>query len=239
MKDLNFYYKILKCYFEIPEIKKNTNNNTNILILLAAGTSTRFGQECSKQLYIYNEKELIRYSIETFMEYMDKIIIVTNSLCYDNMVNIANNISNKISVVVNDINCRLTSIECGLNYIKNGNIEPDNIIIHDSARPFISKEYVEQITRNTRFYSQYCLKLTNGLMTKTCDVVDRDNYMELCTPISIKYRLCLLIFDNFMSKNKYTYEFIDILKVYNIPMDFYYGKYHLLKKITYIEDVIY
>jgi choline kinase len=63
----------------------------NICVLLAAGTSSRFINNKSKQLYLLNDIPIIKYSIDVFINSVDKIIIITNSNCYDEIVDIVNN----------------------------------------------------------------------------------------------------------------------------------------------------
>ena len=80
----------------------------NVGIILAAGRSTRFGQDVPKQLYNIDGKPIIEHSIKILEKFVDDIIIVTNSDCKDK-------ISGK--VVVNDNDSRIESISKGLNQI--------------------------------------------------------------------------------------------------------------------------
>jgi len=253
------YVKILFFYPDIHKIiqqKTDNRNNNNIIIgiLLAAGTSTRFGTQQPKQLFTYKNKELIVYSIESMLEQLNKIIIVTNSNCLKKMTEIVEKIkSNKllqikqvqIYITTNDINCRLESIGRGIQYIKDNrdllNIKDFNrinLLIHDSARPYIPYDYYNNMIIHTKFYSQYCLKLTNGLMDLKYNTLDRDDYIELCSPICINFKLSEILYFNFMKKsNRQAHEFIDIIKIYDLPIQMYYGKYKYLRKITYQDDL--
>ena len=246
---------------KIPNKLYNCNLNT-ICILLSAGTSSRFNNinsntqpntNYSKQLYLIDNKPLILYSIETIIDVVDKLIIITNIECYDKIKNIINEKYNyqndkkkKIILLINNINCRLESINTGLQYInknyKNNNLNNlNNIIIHDVARPYITIDYIKTLTSSnntTHFYSQYYLKLTNGLMHIDNEVVDRDKYIELCAPLCINYKLFNFIFTNYIQKeNMITYEFIPILKILNIKCNFIEGHYKYLKKITTRDDI--
>ena len=239
-----FYWKILKyCHSLNRLLVIDNNNNKNVGLLLAGGYSSRFNSSVPKQLYAFNEKLLIEYSIELLVKHLDTIIIVTNSKCYLQITNllVRKNYTNKIFVIQNDINCRLESIECGLNYINNNipNIHFKNIIIHDSARPFIPDDYIINLLSNTKYYSQYCLKLTNGLIDDRLNTLDRDKYLELCSPICMNYNLCSYIFFRFITKkHRNVHEFIDILSIYRVTIDLLYGEYKYLKKITYLDDLL-
>jgi 2-C-methyl-D-erythritol 4-phosphate cytidylyltransferase/2-C-methyl-D-erythritol 2,4-cyclodiphosphate synthase len=126
----------------------------NIGIILAAGNSSRFDSETPKQLYQINRKEIIYHSIDILSQSLDETIIVSNSSCCDK-------IKTDAVVLVNDVNCRLQSIKKALDYIRNKKVS--NIIIHDSARPFITKDHIDNLLASSKkfLYSQYYLKLTN------------------------------------------------------------------------------
>ena len=218
----------------------------NFGLLLSAGTSTRFCQDVPKQLYKLNgDKPIIYYSLDLLVKKCDHVILVTNSLCAKEIENIITDYfsesKNLIHIVHNDVNCRLESIQKGIEFISNvfqiNNY--DNIIIHDSARPFVQNLYIDNMLNESNIYSQYCLKLFNGLMDlKNLTVVNRDNYVELCTPILSNFNLYKYIFFNFISKkNRYVYEPIDIFKYYGIEIKFFYGHYKFLRKITWFDDI--
>jgi 2-C-methyl-D-erythritol 4-phosphate cytidylyltransferase len=194
----------------------------NICILLAAGTSSRFGS--SKQLFILSSgKTILETCLETLVQVVDKVIVVTNEVFL--------NKNRKVIVVTNSINCRLKSIEAGLHYIDTHySLSTRRVVIHDVARPFITSEQVSKILHSKKKLVQYCLKLTNGLIYKGTQCVSRDDYMELCTPLCIEYKTCRLL-----CKNKVPYEFISGLaqeEYQLIP-----SSYKYLRKITTIDDI--
>jgi 2-C-methyl-D-erythritol 4-phosphate cytidylyltransferase len=259
-KIFSYIYFYFYVYLKSNELNKTlekcakyscSTEHTNICLLLSAGKSTRFKNNksniTSKQVYIFENKPLILYSLEILIEIMTHIIIITNSECENEINDLIKNLMEKnnknlckVVIITNDIDCRLKTIEIGLEYIKNNivDLEINNIIIHDSARPFVPKEYFMTILSNTEFYSQYSLKLTNGLVDNNFNVYDRYIFFEICSPICIKYDLCKFIFENFIyTKNRFVYEPIIILKLYNIKINIIYGKYKFLKKITYLDDL--
>ena len=253
LKSLFVYYKnkillLIKFLWNaasVINIIKNINNKTtaklttnDVALILAGGQSTRFNTDVMKQLYLHNNKHLISYSILALDGLVKHIIIVTNSECELEIQQIVETmkLDTNIHIVVNNVNCRLKSIECGLEYTKDKLHNIKNILLHDSARPFVSRRYMKDILNNTKYYSQYCLKLTNGLMNVDFNVLDRDKYVEMCTPICMNFNLCYFIFMEFI-KSKYSYEFVNILRLYNIPMNIMYGHFKYLRKVTYIEDL--
>jgi len=221
-------------------IKDSNNEKINIGILLAAGTSSRFESNTSKQLYKINSIPIITYSINNMKNILDKIIIVTNTKCYEEIKNIINDDIN-IKIVINDINCRLESLSKGLEYIKINYNNIDKIIIHDSARPYLLEDHFKNLLNTNHLYSQYYLKLVNGLAKKELsnyEIVNRDDYIEICTPICINFKLCYFIFKNYMDiKNRITYEFIPILDLLKIKYKFIEDSYKYLRKITIKDDL--
>ncbi len=223
----------------------------NIALLLAAGTSSRFSQsmQVSKVLYLLDNKPVITYSIDAIKDHVEEIIIVTNSKLQQEITNIVNNNykSNNIKIVINNINDRLISIKTGLNFINN-NFDTNiinNIIVHDSARPFIKSEHIDMLLESNKTYdfSQYCMKLTNGLCVQidnsnNYQAIDRNKYLELCTPVCSKYNLYYDVFMiDIMQSNGEIYEHINILNNRKIQYNLIEGFYKDLKKITTQHDV--
>jgi 2-C-methyl-D-erythritol 4-phosphate cytidylyltransferase len=236
----------------------------NIGIILAAGNSTRFSSSSDyehtqllqpKQLHILNGKPIINYSINAFLGMGDQdikmIIIVTNSKCYEKMLKIKTdyyNDADNIIFVVNDINCRIESMNSALKYIKSNKLTPSNVIVHDSARPFIRKEHLKILLTLTSaksfMYAQYFMKLVNGLLNiETQNFVNRDNFVEICTPVCMNYNFFNYFQTYYInskddSGNRIYYEFIPIMKKLNIQYKLVEGHYNFLRKITTPEDMI-
>jgi 2-C-methyl-D-erythritol 4-phosphate cytidylyltransferase len=219
----------------------NNNSNFNIGLLLAAGTSSRFSKIKSKQLSIINDDYVISHSIKSIINIVDKLVIITNSKCYNEIFDIIKN--NKIIILTNDINCRIESIKTGLLYINKNYNDINNIIIHDVARPYLTEKHFNLILKSneTFQYSQYYLKLVNGLAKKNktkYDIHNRDEYIEICSPICCKYNLYYFIFMNYIGNNKpFTNEPITILNMMNIDCNYIEGYHQYLRKITYIDDI--
>jgi 2-C-methyl-D-erythritol 4-phosphate cytidylyltransferase len=192
-------------------------------IILAAGTSSRFNCNIPKQLYCINDTPILEYSINSMIKLVDKLIIVINKdiVLKDIIVKYKN-----IIIIENNINERKTSLNICIKYIQKNLNNVDKVIIHDSARPFVTKTYFEELLKQKEKYNQYALSLTNGLYnTQSKLPVNRDEYIELCTPICISYDIL---------KIQETDEILDSI-VY--PPHFLFGTYNILKKITTIDDI--
>lgn len=209
----------------------------NTGIILAAGNSTRFDQKTPKQLYKINGKTILSYSINALSD-LDQIIVVTNSKC-SKMIKDHRGLP-AIKIVVNNKDCRLASIKAALSetskYTK-------NIIIHDAARPHISKTHIKTLIKSSKTYaySQFCLRLTNGLIKKNNDNIeclDRDQYLELCTPLIVDYNLFSFIFNTYIDKpDRQHYEALSVIDSFKIPYNLIEGSHKHLRKITTIEDI--
>lgn len=200
----------------------------NTGIILAAGNSSRF-EPAPKQLYKIKNKPIITYSIKA-MKSLDRIIIVTNS-------RYKKQLSKFGQIVVNDIDNRNESIKAAISHIK----DADNIIIQDAARPFITNNLIAQLLESSKnyLYSQYYLKLVNGLARKHLngyEIINRDEYIELCCPYIVDFHLFKFLFYKYISKN-ITCEVLPLLDKFNIKYNLIEGKTKYLRKITTIDDI--
>ena len=106
-------------------------------IILAAGNGTRLESNIPKQFIKIGDRRILDYSVKTFLEciLIDEVILVVHPQWVDN-ISIENP---KIKIVVGGIT-RKDSVSIGL---KNCSIKTKNVLIHDSARPFLSKIILE------------------------------------------------------------------------------------------------
>ena len=239
--NVDFEMNNIRGLVNIPNIYKIQNKYQHkVGLLLAAGTSSRFSYNLPKQLYKISHIPIIMYSIEALIDIVDKLVIVTNLQCLDEVTNLTKNYKN-IIVIINNNNCRLKSIESGLIYIKNLYKHVNNrIIIHDAARPFVKGEHIQKLIDDDNVYSQYYLKLVNGLYScNNKEMLDRDKYIEICTPIVANFHLYYFIFMNYIAEPyRIVYEHIPILDLLKIKYNLIQGNHKYLKKITYIDDII-
>jgi 2-C-methyl-D-erythritol 4-phosphate cytidylyltransferase len=208
----------------------------NIGILLAAGRSSRFKSD--KQLYEINGKSVISFSVDLLSRNLDKLIIVANSKNYKSISTLST------IIVINDTDTRIRSIGIALDYISGHMENVKNIIIHDGARPFITQNNIDELLTVSQSYSyaQYYLNLVNGLAKRKgsgYEIVDRKEYIELCTPVIADYKIYSDIFRNHIDKIESSIEALPILDLHGIPYKLIEGKHKHLRKITTIEDVDY
>jgi 2-C-methyl-D-erythritol 4-phosphate cytidylyltransferase len=199
----------------------------NVSVILAAGNSTRFDNSIPKQLFEINNKPVVQHSIDILEKYTDDVIIVTNSNC---------KIESKHTILINDVNDRLTSIKTAIDYIT---VPYHKIIIHDAARPFITDEYIKNLIDSKSEHSQYYMKLTNGLAMKNefgWEIPNREDFIELCTPQCTDYNLFKFIFKTYIETGKQC-EILPCLSYLSLNPELIEGHYKYLRKINTLEDI--
>ena len=123
----------------------------NIAVILLAGKGERLNKETPKQFLEVKGKPLFFYSLETFIAHplIDSIILVTSSKYLNDVKASVFNKSKKIKDVILGGKTRQESVFNSLRYLsKNSVSDNDNILIHDSARPFVSSEVISDCVKS-------------------------------------------------------------------------------------------
>lgn len=142
------------------------------VIILAAGSGSRTGLNYNKILYKINGKRVIDYSLNFFENDLDcsQIILVVNPQDIS-AFSIGNN--SKISNIIFGGKTRQESVRNSLKYI-----DENYVLIHDSARPFIPIESIENMKEYLLDKSSLTLgvpvtdtiqKVAYGFVTETID----------------------------------------------------------------------
>lgn len=145
-------------------------------VLLLSGQSERAGIDTPKQFYAINGKELFEYSLKTLLEahIFDSLILVTQKKYFEHVSSIMKTHFFGVKfVLVEGGNTRQESVFNALNYLSTKGI--DEVLIHDAARPFISKNAIKNVIK--------ALKEANGtsLYSKVSDSIctfSEDNYIK-------------------------------------------------------------
>ncbi|MEN3041830.1 MAG: IspD/TarI family cytidylyltransferase [Fervidobacterium sp.] len=114
-------------------------------ILAFGGMGTRFGWIKPKQFYpIFGEKTIIEYLVEKFLSFdiFDEIVVISPSSYIEETKNILLKHLMMVSVVEGG-DTRERSIWNGLSFLKSSAKEDDIVLIHDGARPLVSKELIK------------------------------------------------------------------------------------------------
>lgn len=170
-------------------------------IITAGGTSSRFGKE-NKLLQKVNDKTVLEHSVNAFLNNdITKIIITANEKIIDEIRELF--ITNENVTVVLGGASRQESVHNGLK-AANG---CDYVLIHDGARPMVSKKLVADII------SLLPEKKSIVTMTKTVDTIKevadgkiirtipRDKLYNTQTPQAFEYNLILDAHQKLVSEN--------------------------------------
>ncbi|WP_339029936.1 IspD/TarI family cytidylyltransferase [Spiroplasma endosymbiont of Cantharis nigra] len=149
------------------------------LIIVANGSSERFGQ--NKMLVKIGNELLINKTINSFynIKEIKEIILVSNK-------DVFNLIKDEKIILVEGGETRAESVKKGLELSKE-----NYVLIHDGARPFVTKKLIQSIIENLKNYDCVvptlkvinCLKLIKNNKIKT---VNRDFYIQTQTPQGFK-----------------------------------------------------
>lgn len=159
-------------------------------IITAGGTSSRFGGTTNKLLEKVHGKEILKYTVEAFLNSsIDEIVICANPTIIDNVSEMFQDFPNV--KVVEGGKTRQESVRKGLEAIN-----CDYVLIHDGARPMISPEIIKKLMVDA------VEKRAISVMTKTVDTIkevdeygliiktiDRSRLYNTQTPQAFEYKI--------------------------------------------------
>ena len=163
----------------------------NIAIILAAGSGKRFGENIPKQFENLNGRLVIDYSMQVFLnnKFINGIIIVSNHQWMDFLID-----RYPECKVIAGGKTRQESSFLGLQACPKGT---NHVLIHDSARPFISNQIINNIVEKLRDYDAVNLSVPTSdtvVYSKNKLVQSIPNREEIFlsqTPQSFKYDIIL------------------------------------------------
>ncbi len=218
-------------------IKKRGGKMKFTSIILAAGSGTRVGFDYNKIFIKINGKKVIDYSVDFFKNYEQcgQIVLV----CSEQDFNfIYDNYSDKVDHVIIGGSTRQESVFEGLKLALN-----DYVLVHDSARPCIVKNKIDQLltslidtsaTTLAVFVKDSIIESSGNRLGKA---LDRSRLLAIQTPQAFKTRLLL---DAHEKANKVGYLATDdtdlVAKFTNITPGFVIGDYRSIK-LTTKEDI--
>ncbi|MDC0073483.1 bifunctional 2-C-methyl-D-erythritol 4-phosphate cytidylyltransferase/2-C-methyl-D-erythritol 2,4-cyclodiphosphate synthase [Alphaproteobacteria bacterium] len=127
----------------------------NVAIILAAGNSKRMKGKIPKQFLLINNKPIINYSLEKFLDhsFIDQTYIVINK-------NYEKLLKNSLKYLNQEKKCKIIyggktrkiSTFNALKKIKEFNDGTKNVLIHDAARPFVSVEMINKVIKELNVF---------------------------------------------------------------------------------------
>ena len=205
----------------------------NYFVILAAGKSKRFHKNISKQFYNYKNKEIIDHSIDKSLnsKLFKKILIVTNNLKHLKKKKYLKSI-----YIIKGGRERSDSSLIALKYLKK--FKPNNIFIHDAARPNFSIKLLKNLLKNLKQNKAVVpivpskdsikYKIKNGIFN-----LNKNNLLLTQTPQAFKFKELYNLAIN--EKNKISDEASLFIKN-DIKVKFIPGE-NKNNKITYLNDI--
>ncbi len=158
-------------------------------LIVAAGLSERLAAKTRKPFIKIGNKAILEYSLDIFIKFpaIKEIIIAVNKLDLDK--------TKKLCIKYKSI--KSIKVICGgkkrtdsvYNALSNVDQENDYVLIHDAARPFITRKLIEQVLFNAGKYdAAVCgVKVTSTIKRSDkgnfiSNTIDRDNLWEIQTP---------------------------------------------------------
>lgn len=181
------------------------NDRQVIAIVLAGGKGQRFGKDIPKQFYELNGHPIIYYSLNVFNSnhFIDEIIVVSNKEYLEATRSICN-IFHKVSDVIIGGETRSLSSMNGVMSVRNPN---SYVLIHDSARPFVTNELIKQLLSNVEETGAVIpvLRSVDTLVEVGSDgyvanTLDRNSVFRVQTPQCFKYEVILEAYRRYLGK---------------------------------------
>lgn len=208
-------------------------------IILVAGNSTRYGQGRNKNFERINQKTVMSYSLEAFLEnsYIDNIIIGTKKDEISIVEKILSEmpLNKQVDIVIGGDSRQKTVYYC----IEK--TQADIVIIHDGARPVIKQRYINECIENMKQFKG----VTIGVRSKdTIKITDENNIVIQSTKRSNTWiiqtpqcfeRKTLLAMHKKYEQEKVTDDCM-LLEKNNVKVKILEGDYTNIKITTY-EDI--
>ena len=214
-----------------------------VYIILAAGTSERFKTKdinIEKQFYLIRKKSILEICIENIINlYSDiKLFIVVSKNRYKEAVKVCDKY--KLPLPIIGGKTRQESVYKALKKIVY--LKPQNVIIHDAARPYINKNIIKKLKSNLKNnYSCVVptLNIADAIIknkpNKNIKYLNKKNYLLLQTPQICNFNNLLLAHKKVYNKYKYDDD-SSLLMENGFKVKYIEGDPKSLK-ITYVEDL--
>jgi 2-C-methyl-D-erythritol 4-phosphate cytidylyltransferase/2-C-methyl-D-erythritol 2,4-cyclodiphosphate synthase len=207
------------------------------VLIVAAGTGTRFGTTIPKQYVNFRAKPLLRHSIDAFIEMgITDVMAVIHPDHYDFYAKATEGLDILEPMIGGAT--RAGSTLAGLNALKN--LAPDYVLIHDAARPFVTSHLINRVIEGLTAAAG-CIPAI--AVTDTLKVVANNRIQQtLCrknlwraqTPQGFHYSVLLDCFQK-TTDNTFTDE-ASLLEKFNIPVTIVMGAEENIK-ITFPKDL--
>ena len=167
-------------------------------VILFSGDSTRFGDKTPKQFYEINDKPLIYYTIKSFEDspLIDGIILVTKKEYINKVAEYVFKYNfKKIMGIAAGGASRQESSFNGLALLNDDAEADDIVLIHDGARPIVSKKIIGDLILALRDHegATVAMKSTDTMVLvdnehkEMVGVLNRDEVYRVQTPQAFRF----------------------------------------------------
>ena len=206
------------------------------VILLCAGSSSRFGGETKKQFYLIKNKPLLSYSLSTFNDSkrIDEIVVVTAKEDIEKVKEIVKQF-NKVKCVIAGGESRQESVRLGLEQIH----ENGFVLVHDAARPLVDGEIISSLLDALKDADAAtpAIKVVDTIVraedNELSSYEDRDHLFRVQTPQAFKIETLKKAHEQFLGKN--ATDDSQLIKLLGLKVAIVLGK-EKLRKVTTLED---
>lgn len=150
------------------------------LIIPAAGSGTRFGENYPKQFYKIRGKEILAYTLENFVNVpeIEKIVIASHKSYFDRINKIVKQVDvNKEVILVEGGTLRQNSVYNAFCQLRGD--ASDRVIIHDAVRPFVPSNLLQRLIQASRHYS--CV-VPGVMVSDTLKKINKRNFVKATLP---------------------------------------------------------
>ena len=174
-------------------------------VILAAGDSTRFDAEVNKLFYKVNDKELVLYPVETFLDnnMINEVLIVSSESNKSELEKLLTE-HQSVSIILGG-NSRQESEYCALQYLQDKATDNCLIVIHDAARSFMSSELLTSLVNTAKEHGSAAPYLDNNKFydIENNEIVTNKKIVDIQTPQVYKYKELFECY-SYLSKNNIT-----------------------------------
>ena len=174
------------------------------VIIVAAGRGKRFGEKIPKQYVNLDCESIINLSIRKFLnikkiKYILPVINAKHIKLYNKNINKLNTLENfkKILSPCFGGNERCISVRKGLETISKLSDIPSRVLIHDAARPFVSKKIIKKVIYKLENFDAVlpCINFNDTIWKIEKDqfnlLTERNSYFRAQTPQGFKFKKIL------------------------------------------------
>lgn len=211
------------------------------VIIVAAGSGTRFGSDIPKQFHILGGKPLIAHTISRFEECrsIDEIVVV----CASNQINAVETIvkdhrSAKVKRVVAGGSTRAESVKDGFASV---NENASIVAVHDGVRPFVTPNEIDAVLEKADETGAACLVGSVVDTIKEIDdekivrTIDRNSLRRALTPQAFRYSILQEALSGALGEN--VTDECSLVERLGLPIAFIEGSARNIK-ITTPDDIL-